>query len=48
MKVSCTLSALLAALVPFAAMPARATSEHGYAKDEYAIIIDLRVGKFGE
>jgi len=40
MKVSCILSALLAALVPFAVMPARATSEHDYAKDEYAIIRD--------
>jgi hypothetical protein len=40
MKVSCILSVLLAAFVPFAAMPAHATSEHDYAKDEYAIIRD--------
>jgi hypothetical protein len=37
MKVSCILSALLAALFLFAAMPAHATNEHEYAKGEYAI-----------
>jgi hypothetical protein len=40
MKVSCILSVLVAALVPFAVLPARATSEHDYARDEYAIIRD--------
>jgi hypothetical protein len=38
MKTRHTLSAILAAMLTFAALPARATSEHEYAKDEYAII----------
>jgi len=38
MKVSRILSAVLVALFPFTAMPAYATSEHEYAKGEYAII----------
>jgi hypothetical protein len=38
MKTRHVLSAILVALFAFAALPARATSEHDYAKDEYAII----------
>jgi hypothetical protein len=37
MKVSCVLPVLVAALVPFAVLPAHATSEHDCAKDENAI-----------
>jgi hypothetical protein len=40
MKVSWILSVLVAAVVPFAVLPAHATGEHDYAKDEYAIIRD--------
>jgi hypothetical protein len=40
MKVSRILSILVAAFVPFVSMPAHATSEHDYARDEYAIIRD--------
>jgi hypothetical protein len=40
MKPSHALLALLTALFPFAAAPAHATSEHDYAKGEYAIIRD--------
>jgi hypothetical protein len=38
MKTCSILPAILVALLAFAALPARATSEHDYAKDEYAII----------
>jgi len=38
MKTCYILPAILVALFAFAASPARATSEHDYAKDEYAII----------
>jgi hypothetical protein len=40
MKVSLIPWILVAALVPFAVLPARATSEHDYARDEFAIIRD--------
>src|SRR3979411_1771788 len=38
MKTCHILPAILAAILAFTALPARATSEHDYAKDEYAII----------